>query len=156
MPGLPVHLAWGEADAAALLAELVGEPVRIIHLCPACGSDRHGRPRVVVGASTSVAPHSVSIARDRGFTLVGIATEGLLGVDVEASGAVVDLHVRHPDDAGADAALWVRKEAYLKASGEGLRRDPRTVSPREAGARWGALDVGPDRVAAWCLLERPG
>lgn len=138
----PPQVAWGAGTAGALLTDLLGEPVVVRHLCPACGSISHGRPwtRLVDGRRPDI-----SVAHTGALTVVGATWTGRLGVDVEPAGRVPP---------SGDLDLWVRAEAYLKSVGEGLRRDPATVGLSQPGATWGQLDVGPGFVAAWCLVSR--
>lgn len=86
----------------------------------------------------------LSLSRAGGWAvLAGIGGNGVLrlGIDVERKGradfAGVDELVLTPKerrvvrtsgDAGSQRAIfWARKEAFLKATGSGLRRDPATV-----------------------------
>lgn len=131
------RFAHGSEDAATLLAGLLGEPVEIGHACPACGSSAHGRPFLKARRDLSV-----SIAHAAELTLVGVAASGRLGVDLERSDSV-------PPPGYAGIEEWVRAEAYLKATGQGLsgRVDAEPVLAE------GRLDLGPDYVAAWVLLS---
>lgn len=148
---VPVRLAWGTAKAADLLAGLLGEPVVVRHACPACGSDRHGRPTAVVQDGRATA---VSVAHAGPMTLVAVTGTGLVGVDLEPVHAVAPPGVRRHEDPPDldDLELWVLKEAFLKASGDGLRRAPETVGLYEPGAVWGRVGID-GYVAAWCVLQ---
>jgi hypothetical protein len=116
-----VHLAavWAPGDRAAQRAAAEARLVEelglsgVARLCPRCGSSAHGQPRAL-GAS---APVHVSLAYTDGLALVAWS-EAPVGVDVER-----DLPGRTAGDFG-DLRAWTRAEALLKASGEGLARDP--------------------------------
>jgi hypothetical protein len=152
---LAVRLAWGTTTAEDLLAGLLVEPVIVRHACPACGSDRHGSPTVRVQDGRTIA---VSIAHAGETTLVAALTgAGRVGVDLEPRDASAPPGARHQGDPHDvdDLELWVLKEAFLKATGDGLRRDPATVALDEPGAIWGRVKIE-GYVAAWCVLSRPG
>ena len=148
---LAVRLAWGTTNATDLLAGLLGEPVIVRHACPACGSDRHGRPTALLGDGR---PTAVSVAHAAAMTLVAVTGEGRVGVDLEPLDALAPPGVRRHDDPHDldDLELWVRKEAFLKASSDGLRRDPATVGMDEPGAVLGRVEID-GYVAAWCVLQ---
>jgi len=106
------------ADALAAHARLLWGPGAGLsgRLCPACGSDAHGRPwlrhraRLPYVSLSRAGPHLVTVIADRP-----------VGVDVEA--AVIDVHpalVLAPGETGDLARTWVRKEAVLKLRGTGL------------------------------------
>jgi 4'-phosphopantetheinyl transferase len=74
---------------------------------------------------------------------VGVDVESVHRFDLPGLRAVVLHDSEEATDAADLARIWVRKEALLKATGEGLRVDPRSVrvsSPREPAAllEWGA------------------
>ena len=114
--------------AAALLRLVAGahlgvEPRRLVisRACPDCERP-HGRPTLPAEGWEC----SVSHSGDR--VAVAIGPTGRLGVDVEAVERHRDTDVRGlvlgpEEQAGTDDVLtyWVRKEAVLKATGEGLR-----------------------------------
>jgi 4'-phosphopantetheinyl transferase len=162
---------------AALLRISAGErlgvePSALIvdRACDDCGRP-HGKPRLPgTGLHVSVS-HSGDIA------LVSLTTAGPVGVDVEAVrpidlGAVAGYtctaaEQQHVTGLAAFFTYWTRKEAVLKATGEGLRR-PMTdvfVAPPEAppallGLAGGApppcqladLPAGPGYLAAVAVL----
>ncbi len=146
-------LAWGHASAADLLIGLLGEPVTVRHLCPACGSTSHGRPWTMLRDGRRP---DISVSHAGALTLVGATWHGRVGVDVEPATGTPPPGIRHPADPPASLELWLRKEAYLKATGDGLRRDPGTVSPAEPHATWGSVTAPTGHVAAWCLIHPTG
>jgi hypothetical protein len=86
---------------------------RIVRVCPRCGSDGHGRPTAIGSAAT------VSLAYAAGLVAVAWSWTGPVGIDVEADGP--------PVEGFGDRLSWTRTEALLKATGQGLRRDPRDL-----------------------------
>lgn len=90
--------------------------------CERCGAP-HGRPRVA-GAH-------LSIAHAAGTALVAVS-DAPVGVDLEPVGRGVPI-----DSGAADLADWVRKEAVLKLTGDGLRL-PLALVEVDAGrvTRW--------------------
>lgn len=119
---------------AARFHEVSPAAIVVVHECPRCGSDTHGRPRLLP-TRTLRRPAEVSLARAGELSVVAVTDAGPVGVDVEIDGAATcssiegaALHPaeRHsaPDDA---TCVWVRKEAILKAYGLGLAVDPRDV-----------------------------
>jgi 4'-phosphopantetheinyl transferase len=134
------------------------------------GRDSLGCPRLrgeLLFTSLSHANHCIALA---------VTATGPVGVDLEPAARASAMpeiagRVCHPVDAAELAAfvgpewsaallaLWVRKEAFLKAAGIGLEREMQTFPapdnalltlPRPGGksARLQMLDVGPDWAAA--------
>jgi len=165
--------------AVGALRGLPPERVPISRVCADCGQP-HGRPVIEGG------PHvSVSHSGDR--VAVALSPHGPLGVDVEAAdralGADIVGHVLGPAEIEASAggprmgrdellAYWTRKEAVLKATGDGLRvpLTDVTVSPAAEEPRlvaWAGrpdlpgrmamrtLDPGEGYAAALALLDHP-
>lgn len=166
----------GVVTTRLALAELLGtapEHVPLTRTCPDC-DEPHGPPRLPDG------PH-LSVSHSGDLVAVAISPHGPLGVDVEQStrrlGLDVTPHVLSEDEhAPTEQALltyWVRKEALLKATGDGLRV-PMTdlhVSPPDAPPRLLAWKKRPDlpsrftlrtltpddtHPAALALLDHPG
>ncbi|UXM93260.1 4'-phosphopantetheinyl transferase family protein [Paenarthrobacter sp. JL.01a] len=118
--------------------------------CPQCGPGQdHGRPGFMLDGGP--APLALSASRASGWVLLaGVVhpPQGfLLGVDLEVVGATdfagfndVALTEQEKEFLGAipgaqqsrqRASLWARKEAWLKMTGEGLRRNPTDVDVLE-------------------------
>jgi len=87
---------------------------RVMRLCPRCGSDAHGQPRLV-GSDLAA---SIAYAGDLAVVAWGA---GPVGVDVEVDGP--------PVGGVGDRAAWTRLEALAKADGRGLAGWPDVVLP---------------------------
>ncbi|MER5931179.1 4'-phosphopantetheinyl transferase superfamily protein [Streptomyces sp. NPDC002054] len=165
----------GRTLAKTALASLVGtgpEAISFRTRCPGCGG-AHGKPQVV-GAG---AGWELSITHSGDIVAVAIALGSPLGVDVErfehwggpglppeydlvltpAERAAVE---RLPERERARAGLtyWTRKEAVLKATGEGLNTpmtDFTLSGPDEPPAlvRWHGQDAGRRPVPALADLS---
>lgn len=139
-----------------LVAELLGIDPRLIvpaYECTECGTGEHGAPGFVLrggdGGRGDSLPIAASASRAGGWALFAAevidgGARPRLGVDLAAVGdfrrsipdaaftAAERRRVSTAPDAPAEAArLWARKEALLKARGEGLRTDPATVETLE-------------------------
>jgi hypothetical protein len=118
-----VRITWlpSEDVAPATLVRLVGEltgsvrGVRIVRACRSCGSDRHGKPQVVVPPGSP--PVHVSLSRSGGRAVVAVTDVGPVGVDLERLGT---------EDTD-ELMAWVRAESLVKATGHGLTIDPDTI-----------------------------
>jgi 4'-phosphopantetheinyl transferase len=119
---------------AARFHQVSPAQVVVVHECPRCGSDAHGRPRLLPTARVRHPAH-VSLARAGDLSVVAITDAGPVGVDVEAPGAAdfagFEDVVLHPGERASTAedrtSVWVRKEALLKAYGLGLAVEPGDV-----------------------------
>lgn len=161
-----VGAAGPAATAHALLQQVLGEVTgRREHLlhrrCGTCGGP-HGKPEL-----DDPSLH-VSLASTHSRAAVAVTAAGPVGIDVEAllrldfagfAGVALG-----PDERDGDLAhrarCWTRKEAVLKATGEGLVRDPRTVDVQgetALGAHLVDVDVGHGLACAVALLaqDRP-
>ncbi|MFD1507652.1 4'-phosphopantetheinyl transferase superfamily protein [Georgenia yuyongxinii] len=122
-----------------LLAPAVGvapHELRLDTTCPRCGGD-HGKPRLPGPAAVEF-----SLAHTAGQVVVAVSTGPPVGVDVEALARLTDqdaaglLSTAELGELGelpatarraALAVWWTRKEAVLKATGEGLAVPPETI-----------------------------
>jgi 4'-phosphopantetheinyl transferase len=112
------------------------ETVHIDRACPEC-ERQHGRPVVIDDRNDDT---YVSVSHSGDYVIVAVTDVAPIGVDVEQrSPAMLDAvrEICTPDEQFSTldeaAALWVRKEAVLKATGEGFRRDPTTVRVGTSG-----------------------
>jgi 4'-phosphopantetheinyl transferase len=134
-------VAYGELSAHELLRaeaarfhDLPATQIVLVHACPRCGSDLHGRPRLLATAALRRPAH-VSVSRAGDLSVVAITDAGHVGVDVEATASAdfagfadVALHPGERATPVVDPTRgWVRKEALLKAYGLGLVVDPSDV-----------------------------
>jgi 4'-phosphopantetheinyl transferase len=119
------------AVAAALLRVVAGrmlgvapEQVGVDRTCGSCGRP-HGKPSLGAGAP------QVSLSHSGDYVAVAVCPDAPVGVDVEQAARRTDYrslvsHVLDPAEAPAvadEAAFlryWVRKEALVKATGDGL------------------------------------
>nr|WP_304661766.1 4'-phosphopantetheinyl transferase superfamily protein [Arthrobacter sp. zg-Y238] len=165
----------GRVAARSLVAGYLQAPedtVTAMAHCPDClhGNDgSHGEPRYFIAGRPI--PLKVSFSRSGNWLAAALARTRV-GVDLEdsAAGAFADTAVEDVMATGAERAaiaavavpdrprlraqIWVRKEALLKASGQGLRVDPRSVETdsderaREKGLGFSGLrayDVEPEQ-----------
>lgn len=159
-PDVPADIAWHAAsvDAATALEtharSLLGPgPVTSGRLCPACGSEKHGRPWVRHLGQ----PLHVSLSRSGPHLVTAIApvTSGLpVGVDVEVAAiyvlpSLVLAPSETPGSATDLARSWARKEAILKARGTGLTTPMSSVALAEE--TWQDLPAPDGYVAALAL-----
>lgn len=117
--------------------------------CRRCGDPDHGKPRLVGDGPEFNLSHS----GDR--VLLAVSDHAEVGVDVEQRArALTDLrgYILHPDERVEDLDLlrvWTRKEALLKASGDGLVIPMRQIRHEPTdGSEVRDLDAGPDYAAA--------
>jgi 4'-phosphopantetheinyl transferase len=129
------------------------DPTRLVpdYRCPQCGAGQdHGRPGFMLDGGP--APLVLSASRASGWVLLaGVvhpADDLRLGVDLEAITGVgfegfddvaltaneKDFLASIPkqDQASQRARLWARKEAWLKMTGEGMRRNPAELDVLES------------------------
>jgi 4'-phosphopantetheinyl transferase len=151
--------------------------LRLDQRCARCGV-QHGKPRLVDPASDL----TFNLSHAQGLIAVAVCRGREVGIDVEGRGRAVTVPELVPLLLSAAERLaleevpnalrpefllecWVRKEALLKATGEGLARDLREVALplahdrnvvyRRDGTWWGVrgLDVGPDHVGEVAVRE---
>jgi 4'-phosphopantetheinyl transferase len=157
-----------------LARELDADPVdlRIERTCVTCGG-RHGKPRVV-GADVRF---SIAASADR--VAVAVTRGAEIGVDVEQVNPALEVAELTADvlsdaerGASSPAGLltyWTRKEAVLKATGDGLHvplsdltvsgpgEPPALLAWRGASRRFQLYDLHPGAgyLAALAVLGRP-
>lgn len=145
-----------------LAAEVLGVTPRAVQLVVSPDGRR-------LASALGSEPLGISVSTSGDHGLVAVASAGSVGVDVEDFGGGpstpafvarvaspserTSLEARLPADRErALLRLWTRKEAYLKATGEGIGTDlQRIEAPLEGGiwaARWQPLNG-----AAWHLYD---
>jgi 4'-phosphopantetheinyl transferase len=158
--------------ALASYLDYAPQALRLDQRCLRCGR-QHGKPRLV----DPVSDLAFNLAHSRGLIVLAVCGGYEVGVDVEDRGRATSMPelaplllsaAEHqaledvPEASRPEVLLecWVRKEALLKATGDGLSRDPRGVALplarggtavyRHDGTWWGvcSLDVGPDHAGA--------
>jgi 4'-phosphopantetheinyl transferase len=113
--------------------------------CRRCGGP-HGRPVVVDGDDLHV-----SLSRSGDTALLALRRGLPVGVDVEQ---VTTGPAATPPD---DLHRWVRAEAVLKSTGDGLTRDPAAVDVGDPSrARWSGEVEGLDLALAAAAGTAPG
>jgi len=158
---MQLDVAWHSASLGAATAleiharSLLGPgAVTSGRLCPACGSDAHGRPWVRHEGQ----PVHVSMSRSGPHLVTAIAAVPV-GVDVEvaAIGVLPELVLAPGEssdiESGDLAQTWARKEAILKARGTGLTTPMSAVVL--ADERWQDLAAPEGYVAALALAAPP-
>lgn len=159
-----------------LLADVTGtapEALRFDRTCGSCGGP-HGKPRLVGEMSSHF-----SLTHSGAWVGVAVTTEGEVGLDVEsidavpedwltalASEVLADTELREyealPPASRSEglAVWWTRKEAVLKATGEGLATSlsSLTVTPPSSSPAvltWQPAGAAP-RPAVWLQDLSPG
>jgi 4'-phosphopantetheinyl transferase len=139
---------------AVLLRAVVGHELRrhprdllVDRTCGRC-EQPHGRPRIV-GARLEA-----SVSHSGDLVAVAVTRAGMVGVDIEQMKPfdhrplLVDVCAEEERAFAADQAAfytyWTRKEAYLKATGDGLLRPMADVRITPPGSPPAVLHVGRD------------
>lgn len=144
-----------------LLARRLSLPAASIKLdrtCPDCGRP-HGKVRAegaelsvthsgdLVGVAISDRPVGLDVEKvDPGIDVDGMARIALSEAELAAL-------PRNDERAHAFTTYWTRKEAIVKATGDGLRTDLRTITGPPAGFQVRDLDVDPGYVAALAVVS---
>jgi 4'-phosphopantetheinyl transferase len=142
------------------------ERIEVDTACRRCGDPVHGKPHLVGD------PLYFSASRSIDAVAIAVAAEEI-GLDVEVrtrAGEIEDLRSRvmaADEDAGPGEdllRLWVRKEACVKESGEGLVADltrirfeglpPSRRAVREGESGWMVADVDPDGDVIGAVASR--
>ncbi|NLU78266.1 4'-phosphopantetheinyl transferase superfamily protein [Micromonospora sp. HNM0581] len=136
--GRALHLT-ARALTRLVLAGMLDAPASGLHFeatCRQCGG-KHGKPVL----SRPRSPVTFSVAHSHQWCVVAFAVHAAIGVDIEQiaiSGNRLPLRALAPaeqavvdtaeDRTAAFVRYWTRKEALLKATGDGLTVDPATIT----------------------------
>lgn len=159
------------ALARLVLAGHLGIPAQALTFqatCRQCGASDHGKPRLAMAGGGLEFSLSHSGAR----VVLAVARDAAVGVDVERLNARRDFAALMPavlsaaeqpavaalpdgERAAAVLRYWTRKEALLKATGDGLRVAPAalTVTPPDAPPALVAWDAAPPLDGAAHLFD---
>lgn len=155
----------GHAMARYAVSERIGHPPADLLLrrrCPQCGPGDHGKPSFDTRDGTSAVEVSIS----HSGSLVGLAVAAVpVGIDLESGQrqvdwAAVEPLVRHRDEPSGltpaeSVRRWTRKEAALKATGDGLTVPMTSFRVAATGpAGWSTVLPG-ERHIAGADLELP-
>lgn len=152
----------GHGVLRLMLGRLTGaapELLRFARRCARCGSTEHGKPYVTAPERSDI---DFSLAHSGELALVAVARGRLVGADVEGVRRRTDVlavarHAFSPAERRAIESLatederreaffrcWTRKEAYLKARGEGLAGGLDTFTVPVDDIDWCRPDVPSD------------
>lgn len=159
--------------ARGVLRDLVGRYVGRTPAAVSFSYGRHGKPEL--GGAAGATRLAFNVSHSHGVALYAFTRGAAVGLDVEfirddVACLEVAEHTFSTDEVKALRALpaasrvvaffdcWVRKEAYVKARGEGLSHDLRgftvSLAPGATTALLAASD-GPTEAARWSLAELP-
>jgi 4'-phosphopantetheinyl transferase len=162
-PTAHLHYAAGRCLRRLALSSITGTPASLL----AFHADAAGRPFLAHPPSD----FDFNIAHSGELVACVVSGFGRVGVDVEQTGRSVEIerlssrHFSHDEHRSLMRRshdnrrehfliLWTLKEAYLKALGVGLRRDPATFSFDVDGDEIAIRDhLDPDVGARWTFLR---
>lgn len=167
----PLHrraFVAGHALVRVMLGGLLDRPPESLRFF----RDERGRPELAGPDGPSF-----SLSHTDGMVACAVSQSGTVGVDVEGDGARVDVQAIAerffaPAEAravrdrgpGAFTRIWTLKEAFLKATGEGLRRpldsfhfslDPVSLEAGGGGEAWSFAQLRPS-AGHWAAVALRG
>jgi 4'-phosphopantetheinyl transferase len=137
----------------------------------ALGFEERGKPRL--GAAPGAPPLHFNLSRSGNLSLVAVSRCSPVGVDVEKIRLVPEMgetaanFFSAAENARLAAAgpeqklevffsVWTRKEAYLKATGEGIAGELGKLDCSESPAGWSLCSLSPAADFAGALAARAG